>query len=69
MAVAAAKQRPRFGRAAELAFRCHESSSKRDLPEREGASVVITLDTYSHAIPATQETAAELVASLVFDDS
>jgi integrase len=32
------------------------------------ASVVITLDTYSHAIPAMQETAAELVASLVFDD-
>ena len=30
------------------------------------ASIVITLDTYSHAIPAMQETAAELVASLVF---
>ena len=37
--------------------------------ERLGhASVVITLDTYSHAIPAMQETAAELVASLVFDN-
>ena len=36
--------------------------------ERLGhASVVITLDTYSHAIPALQETAAELVASLVLD--
>jgi integrase len=36
--------------------------------ERLGhASVTITLDTYSHAIPAMQETAAELVASLVFD--
>ena len=36
--------------------------------ERLGhASIVITLDTYSHAIPALQETAAELVASLVFD--
>lgn len=36
--------------------------------ERLGhASLVITLDTYSHAIPAMQETAAELVASLVFD--
>lgn len=35
--------------------------------ERLGhASIVITLDTYSHAIPALQETAAELVASLVF---
>jgi integrase len=31
------------------------------------ASITITLDTYSHAIPAMQETAAELVASLVFD--
>lgn len=38
--------------------------------ERLGhASVTITLDTYSHAIPAMQETAAELVASLVFGDS
>jgi integrase len=38
--------------------------------ERLGhASIVITLDTYSHAIPAMQETAAELVASLVFTDS
>jgi energy-coupling factor transporter ATP-binding protein EcfA2/5S rRNA maturation endonuclease (ribonuclease M5) len=36
--------------------------------ERLGhASVTITLDTYSHAIPAMQETAAELVASLVFE--
>jgi integrase len=35
--------------------------------ERLGhASVAFTLDTYSHAIPAMQETAAELVASLVF---
>jgi integrase len=34
--------------------------------ERLGhASVTITLDTYSHAIPAMQETAAELVASRV----
>lgn len=36
--------------------------------ERLGhASIVITLDTYSHAIPAMQETAAALIASLVFD--
>jgi integrase len=36
--------------------------------ERLGhASITITLDTYSHAIPAMQETAAALVASLVFD--
>jgi len=36
--------------------------------ERLGhASITITLDTYSHAIPAMQETAASLVASLVFD--
>lgn len=38
--------------------------------ERLGhASITITLDTYSHAIPAMQETAASLVASLVFEDS
>lgn len=37
--------------------------------ERLGhASITITLDTYSHAIPAMQETAASLVASLVFED-
>jgi integrase len=36
--------------------------------ERLGhASVTITLDTYSHAIPAMRETAASLVAALVFD--
>lgn len=36
--------------------------------ERLGhASITITLDTYSHAIPAMPETAAALVASLVFD--
>ena len=38
--------------------------------ERLGhASITITLDTYSHAIPAMQETAASLVASLVFGES
>lgn len=37
--------------------------------ERLGhASVAFTLDTYSHAIPAMQETAADLVASLVFGE-
>ena len=37
--------------------------------ERLGhASITITLDTYSHAIPAMQEPAASLVASLVFED-
>jgi integrase len=30
------------------------------------ATVSITLDTYSHAIPAMQEEAAALIASLVF---
>jgi integrase len=36
--------------------------------ERLGhSSITITLDTYSHAIPAMQETAADLVAALVFD--
>jgi integrase len=36
--------------------------------ERLGhSSVSITLDTYSHAIPAIQETAASLVAALFLD--
>ncbi len=37
--------------------------------ERLGhATVAITLDTYSHAIPAMQEEAAERIAELVFTD-
>jgi hypothetical protein len=32
------------------------------------ATVFITLDTYSHAIPAMQEEAAALIAGLVFAD-
>ena len=37
--------------------------------ERLGhATVAITLDTYSHAIPAMQEEAARLIAGLVFAD-
>ena len=36
------------------------------ISERLGhATVSITLDTYSHAIPALQEEAAELIAGLV----
>lgn len=36
------------------------------ISERLGhSSVSITLDTYSHAIPAMQETAASLIAALV----
>jgi len=35
--------------------------------ERLGhATIAITLDTYSHAIPAMQEAAAALIAELVF---
>ena len=35
--------------------------------ERLGhATIAITLDTYSHAIPAMQEEAAQLIAGLVF---
>lgn len=35
--------------------------------ERLGhATVAVTLDTYSHAVPALQEDAAELIAGLVF---
>ena len=38
------------------------------ISERLGhATVGITLDTYSHAIPAMQEEAAEQIAALVFD--
>ena len=38
-----------------------------ELSERLGdATVSITLDTYSHAIPAMQEEAAALIAGLVF---
>ncbi len=37
------------------------------ISERLGhASIAITLDTYSHAIPALQEDAATLIAGLVF---
>ena len=37
--------------------------------ERLGhANIAITLDTYSHAIPALSEEAAELVAALVLPD-
>lgn len=37
--------------------------------ERLGhSSVKMTLDRYSHAIPALEESAAELVAALVFSD-
>jgi len=32
------------------------------------ATVSITLDTYSHAIPAMQEEAAALIAGLVFSE-
>ena len=34
---------------------------------RTHATISITLDTYSHAIPAMQEEAAALIAGLVFD--
>ena len=41
--------------------------SDRRRCERLGhATVSITLDTYSHAIPAMQEEAAALIAGLVF---
>jgi integrase len=39
----------------------------RVISERVGhATIAITLDTYSHAIPAMQEEAAALIAGLVF---
>jgi len=40
---------------------------RKAVSERLGhATVSITLDTYSHAIPAMQEEAAALIAGLVF---
>lgn len=44
-------------------------STPTALTRSRRAANVITLDTYSHAIPAMQETAAELVASLVFTEA
>jgi integrase len=42
-------------------------SRTKVVSERLGhATVSITLDTYSHAIPAMQEEAAALIAKLVF---
>ena len=41
----------------------------KTMSERLGhATVAITMDTYTHAIPALQEEAAELIADLVFGD-
>jgi integrase len=40
------------------------------ISERLGhATIAITLDTYSHAIPAMQEEAAALIAGLVFAET
>ena len=43
----------------------HRAKQDRQRDERVPA-VSITLDTYSHAIPAMQEEAAALIAELVF---
>ena len=41
----------------------------KGVSERLGhATISVTLDTYSHAIPAMQEEAAALIAGLVFAD-
>ena len=50
----------------EGAFTAVESAAVKVVSERLGhASVGITLDTYSHAIPAMQEDAAAKIAALV----
>ena len=55
-------------RARHLAL--HAGIQPKVVSERLGhATVSITLDTYSHAIPAMQEEAAALIAGLVFADS
>jgi len=47
--------------------RCRASTKPTPTLERLGhAAASITLDTYSHAIPAMQEEAAALIAHLVF---
>jgi hypothetical protein len=46
---------------------CGSGSRARSLLDVHGhATVAITLDTYSHAIPAMHEEAAALIAGLVF---
>jgi hypothetical protein len=47
---------------------CLETCNRRrSIPESlRHATIAITLDTYSHAIPAMQEEAATLIAELVF---
>jgi hypothetical protein len=47
-----------------VAFTCSESSSTRNTTIAGAPS--ITLDTYSHAIPAMQEEEAARIAELVF---
>ena len=48
----------------------HAGIHPKVVPERLGhATISITLDTYSHAIPAMQEEAAALIAGLVFASS
>jgi len=48
-------------------LRCRQISTPRLFQSDSAhATVSITLDTYSHAIPALQEDAAERVAKLVF---
>jgi integrase len=60
-------------KAADLSFeggctwRDAPASQPRFISERlSHATVSITLDTYSHAVPAMQEEAAALIAGLVF---
>ena len=51
----------------DLCARAQAGVHPKVVSERLGhATVSITLDTYSHAIPAMQESAAALIAGLVF---
>ncbi len=57
---------PPYRRATHPILDAAESTFKV-VSERHGhATIAITLDTYSHAIPAMQEEAAALIAGLVF---
>ena len=51
------------------AWGCAPASIPRSSRSGSGTTVSITLDTYSHAIPAMQEEAAALIAELVFAPS
>ena len=61
-----AASRAADGRGSSLLRALHSSGPAYP---RSGSTIGITLDTYSHAIPSLQESAAETVAALMFGGS